>query len=134
MTNIEPKAPLLVPAAAGELVDKITILELKQAKISDPEKLLNIKRELVALTDIYAVSLPDNTEVLSLRDRLKEVNETLWDVEDQLRVLENKRSFGPDFIALARSVYKLNDQRAALKRQVNYLVGSDIVEEKSYKS
>lgn len=123
---------LAVPIAPGELVDKVTILRIKAERIADPEKLRHVRRELEAL-EAARERLDDGSEALArLTAELKEVNEALWEVEDALRELERAGDFGPRFVELARSVYHRNDRRAALKRQVNELLGSEIVEEKSY--
>ena len=118
---------LNVPVSVGEVLDKISILEIKSERITDADKLANVRRELDCLLQVAA-----DHRVPDLEPSLKEVNEQLWDVEDALRVLESKQDFGDDFIELARSVYVLNDQRAAIKKQINVAVGSALVEEKSY--
>lgn len=121
---------LLAPVSWGELVDKITILEIKAARIADPAKLANIRHELQALTqvrDAKGIAPP------ALVSELRRVNEQLWDIEDLIRECEERGDFGPAFVALARSVYKTNDRRAALKRQINDAMGSELVEEKSYR-
>jgi tetratricopeptide (TPR) repeat protein len=124
-----PATPL-VPISLGELIDKITILEIKSERIDDPKKSANIRRELDLL---LAVPQPAPTaEAARLKDELKQVNEMLWEIEDQIRICEREQNFGPDFIALARSVYQTNDRRSAIKRQINDLSGSALVEEKSY--
>ena len=125
---------LLVPVAAGELIDKITILRLKTERLQRPEALANVGRELQALEAVLNEASPalGVHAVLSLTDVLQAINTHLWDVEDALRVLEAKKRFDQEFIRLARSVYQLNDQRAALKRKINEACGSSLVEEKSY--
>ncbi len=124
-----------IEVANGEIIDKHTILVIKSERISDAEKLANIQREMEALAEgvkfVYN-SVDDASTVHDLAEKLKAINEQLWDVEDQLRVLESKQDFGKDFVNKARSVYFLNDERAALKRAVNVLTGSTIVEAKSY--
>jgi hypothetical protein len=122
---------ILVPTAAGELLDKITILEIKSERIADAAKRANIARELDALTRI-ALRLAWSDELQGLKARLKAVNEQLWELEDQLRECERAERFDVAFVALARSVYKTNDKRAALKREINLKLGSAIIEEKSY--
>jgi len=117
---------VLVPVSIGELIDKITILEIKLGEIKDPEALKNIQHELELLRGI-----PESRDVN--RRQLYSVNWELWKVEDQLRELEKVQNFGPEFIELARSVYRLNDFRARIKRAMNKNFSSDIVEEKSYK-
>jgi len=124
---------LLAPVSAGEVVDKITILRIKQERISDPDKLKNIGNELRALEEAfgaYAASPPAQLEVLT--QQLQAVNEELWVIEDDIRDCERAQDFGPRFIELARAVYHTNDRRAQLKRQVNEALGSTLVEEKSY--
>ena len=124
-----PATPL-VPISLGELIDKITILEIKSERIDDPKKSANIRRELDLL---LAVPTPAPTaEAARLKSELKRVNEMLWEIEDLIRICEREQDFGPDFVALARSVYQTNDRRSAIKRQINDLSGSTLVEEKSY--
>lgn len=120
-----------VPISVGELLDKITILEIKAERIGDPAKLAHVRHELDALAGLSA-GLGLGTEALALVGELGQVNRRLWDVEDRLRALERAETFGPEFIALARSVYRENDHRARLKRRLNELTGSALVEEKSY--
>ena len=116
-----------VPVSVGEVLDKISILEIKSERITDTDKLANVRHELDCLLQVAA-----DHRVPDLEPSLKSVNEQLWDVEDEIRVLESEQDFGDDFIKLARSVYVLNDQRAAIKKQINVAVGSALVEEKSY--
>ncbi|MDG2284448.1 MAG: hypothetical protein P8N43_02815 [Alphaproteobacteria bacterium] len=125
--------PILIPVAPGELVDKITILRIKVARIDNPNKRANAARELAMLEDVQS-SLAASTELSRLEADLGSVNEALWGIEDAIRDHERGQDFGPDFVALARDVYHQNDRRAALKREINLLLGSDIVEEKSYAS
>jgi hypothetical protein len=120
----------VVPVSWGELIDKITILEIKAARIADADKRANVARELAALT---AVRGPLSDSLADLTHELRQVNEALWTIEDDIRECEMRGDFGPRFIELARSVYKRNDRRAALKRRINELLGSELVEEKSYK-
>lgn len=120
-----------VPVSWGELLDKLTILEIKRARIDRPEALRNIANEDAALRAIAAEVL-DIPGLTPLLDRLRRVNETLWDVEDAIREQEADARFDTGFVALARSVYKTNDERAALKRQINTLLHSEFVEEKNY--
>ena len=123
---------LQAPVSWGELIDKITILEIKQAHISDPAKLANVNHEhdvLTATRDQYA-PFPEGFD--SLVSQLKDINQKLWDIEDDIRDQERKKQFGEEFIRLARAVYFTNDIRADLKKQINTLLGSDLVEEKSY--
>jgi tetratricopeptide (TPR) repeat protein len=132
-TPAAPPAPpaLLVEVSAGELLDKITILEIKSERIRDPAKLGNVRAELAALEGARR-ALPGSPEVAALAAELKAVNEALWQIEDDIRGCERAGDFGPRFVALARAVYRSNDRRAALKRRVNELSGSRLVEEKSY--
>ena len=124
-----------IEVANGEIIDKHTILVIKSERISDAGKLSDIHREMEVLAEgvkfVYN-SVDDASAVHDLAEKLKAINEQLWDVEDQLRVLESKQDFGEDFVNKARSVYFQNDERAALKRAVNVLTGSTIVEAKSY--
>jgi hypothetical protein len=121
---------LLAPVSWGELIDKITILEIKAARIADPAKLANVRRELQALT---VVRDTQGTAPPALAAALRQVNEELWDIEDRIRDCEQRGDFGAPFIALARSVYTTNDRRAALKKTINLQMGSELVEEKSYR-
>ncbi len=125
---------LKVPVSYGEVLDKITILEIKSERIADENKLKNIRRELSELNRTWAESGLDHPELPRLKDSLKAVNEALWEIEDAIRVKESRREFDDEFIRLARSVYVENDQRAAVKKDINVLLGSDLVEEKSYKN
>lgn len=124
---------ILAPVSVGELIDKITILEIKNERICDPSARGNVQRELEALRALRdRESLP--AVALEITDALSEANRQLWDIEDALRRLEREGRFDAEFIALARQVYAVNDRRAALKRQVNALSNSAIVEEKLYRS
>lgn len=125
---------LLVPVAAGELLDKITILRLKASRLQRPEARSNVGRELQALEEVLqqAGSRLQSSAITHLINELQQCNTRLWDVEDALRLLEAEQRFDQNFITLARSVYQLNDERAALKRRINLACGSDLVEEKSY--
>lgn len=125
--------PILAPVSAGELIDKITILRVKATRIGDAAKEANVRTELALLEEIAARELPRSPQLEDLVAQLTEVNAALWDIEDGKRDCERRQDFGPDFVALARRVYIDNDRRAAVKRQINTLVGSEIVEEKSYK-
>lgn len=124
--------PLLVEIAAGELIDKITILEIKLQNIQDSAKLANIRHEHELLTATLARNIAPNPALAALTQALKAVNAELWRIEDDIRAQERAQNFGSEFIALARAVYHTNDRRAALKREINALLQSDIVEEKSY--
>lgn len=125
---------ILAPISVGELIDKITILRIKLDKIRDPAAQANIRREIGQLIAIRAGARLDDGALAAFEAQLSEVNRRLWDVEDELRGLENARDFGPRFVELARSVYRLNDRRTAVKRGINEVSGSAIVEEKSYTS
>ncbi|GGL54637.1 DUF6165 family protein [Wenxinia marina] len=122
---------ILVPVSAGELIDKITILRIKSERIADEAKLANVRRELSVLQAV-ADKLPDTPDLPVLEDELMGINTRLWVIEDDIRECEARGDFGPDFIALARAVYRTNDRRADAKRRINELLGSTIVEEKSY--
>lgn len=123
-----------VPISIGELLDKITILEIKKDRITAPEKLKNILNELELLSTVRDQSLVSNDEVATLILELRKVNEDLWDIEDAIRDCERRRDFGPAFIALARSVYRENDKRSETKNRLNRITGSSLVEEKSYEA
>ncbi|MFP3980648.1 MAG: DUF6165 family protein [Desulfobacterales bacterium] len=119
-----------VDVSIGELVDKVTILHIKSEKIDDPEKLKNIRKEFEILkTTMNAAEIDSNSPEYR---RLYEINSRLWDIEDAIREKEAEKSFDNEFIELARSVYFNNDERAAVKREINLKYGSDLVEEKSY--
>ena len=121
-----------IDVGPGELIDKITILQIKAEQIRDPGKLTNIRNELALLVTTRDQSLPASTELDRLSDALRSVNQELWQIEDAIRDCERASDFGAHFIELARSVYRRNDERAKLKRQINDLFGSAIIEEKSY--
>ncbi|MDF2234554.1 DUF6165 family protein [Albimonas sp. CAU 1670] len=121
-----------VEISPGELIDKITILEIKCERIADPSRRFNVTTELALLVAARDAALPAPAELDELTDALREVNADLWSIEDDLRACEAQGEFGPGFVALARSVYRLNDRRAALKREINLLLGSRLMEEKSH--
>jgi|SRR5271165_216533 len=123
---------MLVPVAIGELIDKITILEIKAERITDPAKLRNIQRELSQLLPLWNRRREAGPVLDALARELKKINEVLWTIEDDIRECESRQEFGARFIELARAVYRNNDRRAALKRKINELSGSTITEEKSY--
>ena len=123
-----------VPVSVGELVDKLVILEIKAERIEDATKRANVVHERDLLRDTVAKDVPGSAKLNDLTAALKHVNEQLWVIEDDIRDCERNRDFGPRFVELARAVYVTNDKRAALKKDINLLVGSDIVEEKSYKA
>lgn len=123
---------ILVEIGAGELIDKITILRIKSERMTDAAKLANVKRELDVLGAARDASLPASAELSALESDLEAINNTLWRIEDDVRACEAKHDFGPEFIELARAVYTCNDRRAAIKKQINLLTGSSLIEEKSY--
>jgi hypothetical protein len=123
---------LAVPISAGELIDKITILQIKSERISDAGKRANVLRELKALQDVWAAVSASAAKIDDLWQQLKLVNQRLWDIEDQIRDHEKNGDFGIRFVELARSVYFENDVRAAVKKKLNLRLGSVLVEEKSY--
>lgn len=124
--------PILVEISPGELIDKITILEIKSARITDVHKLKHVRQELAGLSAARDQAIKPSRELDALTEQLKAINETLWEVEDALRVCEMTSNFGHGFIELARAVYRNNDQRALIKRRINDLLGSHLVEEKQY--
>lgn len=123
---------ILVPIAPGELIDKLTILRLKAENIVDAKKLANVRHELCVLQDIAAKAMPRSAALDALWQKLYVINGDLWSIEDDIRKFEARKDFGAGFIALARAVYQTNDERAAVKKKINLLLGSAIVEEKSY--
>jgi len=123
---------VLAPVSLGELLDKIVILEIKRGRISDDAKLSNVRTELQALRDIRPPSLLDNAEIQVWEKALRSANEELWDLEDRIRDKERVADFGPEFIEVARLIYRTNDKRAHAKKMINTICGSTIVEEKSY--
>ena len=123
---------IAVPVSFGELIDKITILEIKSERIGDAAKVANVRTELELLDATWSSHAASGTDIGDERARLRAVNEALWDIEDRIRVKEKGRAFDAEFIELARSVYKQNDKRAMLKKDINRITGSAIVEEKSY--
>ena len=124
--------PISVPISPGELLDKISILEIKSDRIGDAIKRANVQRELDLLTGLWHAEAAENADITSLRSELKSLNEALWDIEDAIRECERRGEFGDRFVELARSVYRTNDRRAATKRAINETLGSTILEEKSY--
>ena len=122
------------PISVGELVDKLTILEIKLAEIADAAKLDNVRREYATLVAATPPPLVARADIAALRARLLGVNAELWRIEDEIRAKEHAHAFDADFIALARAVYVTNDVRAALKREINRVCGSALIEEKSYAS
>ena len=125
---------LQVPVSVGEVLDKITILQIKLAHISDAAKRANIQNELDALLPLVAGDAFTTDQMQALMAELKSVNEALWDIEDDIREKEAAKSFDAEFIKLARAVYVTNDKRAEIKKQINLETGSALIEEKSYES
>ena len=123
---------ILAEISAGELIDKITILEIKKNKISDENKLKEIDKELSSLNHTMNKSILEKSKILTFKDQLKEINQKLWDIEDSKRMAEKNNDFGKEFIELARNVYKLNDERARIKLKINEILGSNIKEIKSH--
>ena len=125
---------LHVPVSVGEVLDKITILQIKLAHISDAEKRVNVQNELDALLPLVAGDSFATGEMQALIAELKSVNEALWEIEDDIREQEAAKTFGEEFIRLARAVYVTNDKRAEIKKQINLTTGSALIEEKSYET
>ena len=123
---------ILAEISAGELIDKITILEIKKEKISNKEKLIEVDKELVSLNETLKKSINDENKILSFKNDLKNINLKLWDIEDGKRSAEKNNQFDEKFIQLARNVYKFNDERAKIKLAINNAFGSNIKEVKSY--
>ncbi len=123
---------ILAEISAGELIDKITILEIKKAKITNKDKLIEIEKELLSLNDTMKKFIPNNSEISKFKDSLKDINLKLWDIEDGKRSAEKNNDFGEKFVELARKVYKFNDERAKIKLAINNSLGSNIKEVKSY--
>ena len=123
---------ILAEISAGELFDKITILEIKKEKISNKEKLIDIEKELNSLNDTVKKFISDHSNISKHISELKEINLKLWDIEDDKRAAEKVKKFDDKFIELARNVYKLNDERAKIKLAINTTLGSNIKEVKSY--
>ena len=123
---------ILAEISAGELIDKITILEIKKEKIINKEKLIEVDKELVSLNETLKKSINDENKILSFKNDLKNINLKLWDIEDGKRSAEKNNQFDEKFIQLARNVYKFNDERAKIKLAINNALGSNIKEVKSY--
>ncbi|MBC6441828.1 MAG: hypothetical protein GDA53_01670 [Rhodobacteraceae bacterium] len=123
---------IMTPISPGELLDRLTILEIKLARIEDGGKRANVKVEFDTLCQVVARHIPERADIAALQARLKAVNEELWRIEDNIRDCERTGDFGSTFVNLARSVYITNDTRAALKKDINLALGSTLVEEKSY--
>jgi len=123
---------ILIPISPGELLDKITILQIKVERMTDPVKVANVKTELGMLSKVWSEAVEVDAEIAKLTAELKAVNETLWKIEDDIRDEERNKRFDERFIELARAVYVTNDERANAKKKVNLYLKSTIVEEKSY--
>tara|TARA_B000000437_G_C11517998_1_gene253973 strand:+ start:53 stop:448 length:396 start_codon:yes stop_codon:yes gene_type:complete len=123
---------ILAEISVGELIDKITILEIKKEKILSKEKLVDINKELKSLNETMRKYIPDQEEILSYKNDLKNINAKLWEIEDGKRSAEKNKKFDEEFIELARNVYKFNDERARIKLAINNTLGSNIKEVKSY--
>ena len=123
---------ILAEISAGELIDKITILEIKKNKITDKDKLNEIQKELSSLTQTLDKFIPKKDKIMNYKQSLKEINLKLWEIEDGKRKAEKDKDFGQNFIELARNVYKFNDERAKIKLAINNSLGSNIKEVKSY--
>tara|TARA_B100001093_G_scaffold493160_1_gene535034 strand:+ start:372 stop:767 length:396 start_codon:yes stop_codon:yes gene_type:complete len=124
---------ILAEISAGELIDKISILEIKKAKISNKDKLIEVEKELLSLNETMEKFIPNESKILRFKDELKEINLKLWDIEDGKRFAEKNKNFDEQFIELARNVYKYNDRRAKIKLEINNFLNSNIKEIKSYK-
>ena len=123
---------ILIPISPGELLDKLTILQIKVERMTDPVKVANVKTELGMLSKVWSEAVEVDAEIAKLTAELKAVNETLWKIEDDIRDEERNKRFDERFIELARAVYVTNDERANAKKKVNLYLKSSIVEEKSY--
>jgi hypothetical protein len=121
-----------VPVSPGEVLDKITILEIKSERMDDPQKVANVRVELKLLQDTWRKAIEDDDVIADLHAQLKEINESLWEIEDDIRDKERAKEFDEKFIELARAVYFTNDRRSEVKKKLNLHLGSQIVEEKSY--
>ncbi|MBI1417271.1 MAG: hypothetical protein GC146_08625 [Limimaricola sp.] len=123
---------ILLPTAPGELIDKLTILRLKAERMTDEAKLRHVRHEMAALQNVADRALPALPALAPLWEDLYRINAALWQIEDDIRACEARQDFGPAFVRLARAVYQTNDRRAAIKREINLLLGSALIEEKSY--
>ena len=121
-----------VPVSPGEVLDKITILEIKSERMTDPQKVANVRVELALLQETWAQAVTEDDVICDLHAQLKEINEALWEIEDDIRDKERVKEFDQRFIDLARSVYFTNDRRSEVKKKLNLHLGSQIIEEKSY--
>jgi len=121
-----------VPVSPGEVLDKITILEIKSERMMDPEKLDNVRTELALLQETWKRTVKEDPVIADLHKQLKRINEALWEIEDDIRDKERAKAFDQEFIELARNVYFTNDRRSKVKKELNLHLGSNIIEEKSY--
>ena len=131
MTNAAPTM-ISIPVAPGELIDKITILQIKAQRLSDRQKLANVRRELALLRAEQEKHIRPDEKLSELGRQLLAVNEAIWDLENAIRRCEVEQEFGENFVAVARRIYQRNDRRAELKREINQHLGSELLEEKSY--
>ena len=129
---MDPSFTIYAQISPGELIDKITILEIKDARIGDAHKLANVRYALKTLSETRARTLAMSVELERLWSDLREVNAALWEIEDEIRFCEARKDFGPRFIELARAIYRTNDRRAAIKKDIDLLFGSAMTDEKSY--
>ena len=125
---------ILVPVAPGEVLDKITILQIKSERMTDPAQLAHVRLELGVLRSIWQAAVTEDAVTRSLYQQLMDINRALWDIEDGIRDKERAAEFDQQFIELARSVYRTNDQRSQVKKQLNLHLGSTLIEEKSYQA
>lgn len=123
---------ITIRISPGEVLDRLTILEIKAERMTDAAKLANVRHELEELAAVAARTIPQTAEIAALHDELKNINSRLWVIEDDIRDCERAGDFGAKFVELARAVYRTNDARAAVKRRINDTLGADIIEEKSY--
>jgi hypothetical protein len=127
-------AAIRIDVSPGELIDRLTILEIKRERLQDPQKRANVDREFAALDAAWRAGVRSSDALTALGAELRGVNARLWEIEDEIRDCERRRDFGDRFVALARDVYRQNDRRSALKREINLLLGSSLIEEKSYRA
>lgn len=123
---------LTIPISPGEMLDKITILEIKSERISDQSKLSNVRKELFLLREQWSKHVEEDEALTKMRHQLSAINQKLWNIEDDIRIEERNKRFGERFVELARLVYITNDERAETKKNINLYLNSEIVEEKSY--
>ena len=131
---LSPGGLPVIEVSWGELIDKITILEIKEQRLTSPQAVANVRKELAVLDRAFAALAPAPAELAGLKRELKAINETLWDIENSTRAKEAAQTFDQEFVQLTRSVYLNNDKRAAIKRRINDLLNSGLVEEKQYTS